>query len=135
MNFQEFLESAQPIDEIIRGYIRFGESPAGIRELGTRLSNAAREAGNCSMVSYSFKDWVAKNHPEVHVRIAVGEGNLTNLRIPVSDDGSAIDAHTVPLIGMTIIDFTARQFDLRATYPRIFPLSTFRKEWKHVQVN
>lgn len=48
---------------------------------------------------------------------------------PNSDE----DAHTVTKIGDTIIDFTARQFDTNAKFPKISTISDFRREWKEVE--
>lgn len=98
------------------------DSSKGVDEWGDKLSTLASEPGACSMVSHTFKNWLANKG--VKSSFIVGSGAKDPSWKHPDDDN-----HTVVKIGSYVIDFTARQFDKSLPFPRIIPVDQFKQEW------
>lgn len=109
------------IEDFMKEYEEKGKS-----EWGDRLSTLANEQGNCSMISSTLVGWLRNHHVNAKTVTGVGATNrdwTKNLEE---------DSHTVVLIGDTTVDLTARQFARSLPFPRIVPLSQFKKEWSEL---
>lgn len=130
----KLLEIKQTPAQLAAEYIKFMSQGKNSQEdFGAAFSEICHEAGNCSMVANHFDDWL--NEKDISAKIIVGVGCknpkwLEKAGVRHGDPDE--DAHTVSMIGSTIVDFTARQFDSSLPFPRIIPYSTFKSEWKEV---
>jgi len=100
---------------------------------GASFDKICSEAGNCSIISNHFHKWL--NDKDVKSRVVVGihaKDPSWSKNINAAP-GSYEDAHTVVLIGNTIVDFTAKQFDKSFLLPRIIPFSKFKTEWTSIK--
>jgi hypothetical protein len=83
-------------------------------------------------VSNHFSDWLDKKKIKSDVMVGIHAVNPTWAFSAHVGPGSDEDAHTVVKIGDKVIDFTARQFDKSADFPKISTMTEFRREWKEV---
>lgn len=93
---------------------------------GTDVKTICAEPGSCSMISNDFQHWL--DEQGVKSRVVTGLKAKDLSWVVNAED----DAHTVVLIGNTVIDFTARQFDKKFPLPRVISFSKFKSEWNEI---
>ena len=131
----KFLEILSSTVKLVAEYVNFMSDARVVdSEFGSgTFDEICSEPGNCAMVSNHFVEWLRSKKITATTITGIHAKNpewTKNAHVdPFSDD----DTHTVVLIGGNeIVDFTARQFDKRAKFPKIETYSQFKTEWSNV---
>lgn len=131
MKLVELFETKKDMHELVKEFMKDAEkNMRGWFGTGT-FDKLCSEAGNCAMVSEQFVDWLEQKG--VDAKTVTGHV-ATNPAWPKRagvTPGSEDDAHTVVAIDGTVVDFTARQFDPNASFPRFTSITQFRDEWEN----
>lgn len=126
------VELSTSLADLVAKYIKTVDVDAAFGT-GT-LDEICTDPGNCAMVSEDLAKWLKANGVSAKVITGFDMINPEWAKRAKVRFRSEEDAHTVVAVGNQVIDLTARQFEPTAKFPRIIPLSQFKKEWTSVDV-
>jgi len=99
----------------------------GKEEWGDTLEVLVAEHGNCAMISETFNSWLKAKG--IDSRLITVHGAYKKEWAESAIKAGEGDSHTAVVVGTTVIDFTAQQFEKSFPIPRICDIQEFEDEW------
>lgn len=130
MKLTELFESKESVRDLAHEFIKDAEKNVSDWFGSGTFDEICTEPGNCAMVSEQFVDWMHEKGLNASMMSGHVATNPDWAKRAGVRAGTDADAHTVAVVDDTVVDFTARQFDPKAPFPKLTTVSQFESEWK-----